>query len=160
MCARTNTGLLLINQIRANLSGYGAAETTTGGNALQHYFSGRIRVTGGGIKSRRIEDHNGDAIGHKVNFEVTKNKLGVPFRDCDVDLIWGEGFHLDGEIVDMAVEMGFIDQAGAWFSRNGLQLGQGRAKTIDVVASDKDLKKDLLDELAKMLNMDFSSYYE
>ncbi len=160
IAAKTNTGLLLINQIRSNLGGYGNPETTTGGNALSHAWSGRIRVSNGGVKSHRILDSNGDAIGHKVKFEITKNKLAVPFREAEVDLLWGHGFQLDGEIVDMAVEMGFIDQAGAWFSRNGEKLGQGRANTVAAVAQNKELKKDLLGEISKMLNLDFSAYAE
>ncbi len=160
LASKTNTGLFLINQIRSNLGGYGNPETTTGGNALQHYYSGRIRVSGGGVKSRQILDSNGDAIGHKMKFEITKNKLAAPFREAEVDLIWGQGFQLDGEIVDMSVEMGFIDQAGAWFSRNGEKLGQGRAKAVEAVAQNKDLKKELLSEISKMLGTDFSAYAE
>lgn len=160
LAAKTNTGFLLINQIRANLGGYGNPETVTGGNALSHAWSGRIRVSNGGIKSHRILDANGDAIGHKVKFEVTKNKLAVPFREAEVDLLWGKGFQTDGELLDMSVEMGFIDQAGAWFSRNGEKLGQGRTNAVLAVAENKALKKELLEEVSKMLSLDFSSYAE
>lgn len=160
LAAKTNTGLLLINQIRANLGGYGNTETVSGGNALSHAWSGRIRVSNGGVKTHRILDKQGMAIGHTVKFEVTKNKLAVPFREAEVDLIWGRGFQLDGEIVDTAVEMGFIDQAGAWFSRNGEKIGQGRANVIEAVSKDKALKKELLGEISKLLSLDFSAYEE
>jgi recombination protein RecA len=158
LAARTNTGMLLINQIRTNLGAYGAPETTPGGNALSHAWSGRIRVSGGAVKSRQIKNSEGDAVGHKVRFEITKNKLAVPFREAEVDLIWGDGFQLNGEIVDLAVEMGFIDQAGAWFSYNGEKIGQGRDNAVEYVSNNKELRKELLTNISKMLGFSVEAY--
>lgn len=158
LTARTNTGLILINQIRTNLGAYGAPETTPGGNALAHAWSGRIRVSGGAVKGRQIKDDNGHAIGHRMKFEITKNKLAVPFREAEVDLIWGKGFQLDGEIVDLAVEMGLIDQAGAWFSYNGEKIGQGRAKAVETIAENTQLRQELLNQICKLLGIKEVSY--
>ena len=145
--ARTNTALLLINQIRSNIGGYGAAETTAGGHALQHHYSGRVRVTGGAVKSRQIKDNKGDVVGHRVSFEITKNKLAAPFRKAETDLIYGTGFHLEGELLDLGVDMGFIDQAGSWFSYEGERLAQGREKTVAVIAESPELKQKLFKDV-------------
>jgi len=130
LVSRTGTGLILINQIRANIGGYGKTETTSGGNAIRHHMSGRIRVTGGGVKSRAILNEKGDVIGHRAGFEVIKNKLGPPFRTAEADLIYGKGFSRSAELLDLGVQMGFIDQAGSWFSYEGEKLGQGREKAM------------------------------
>jgi recombination protein RecA len=151
IAARTNTALLLINQIRSNISGYGNPETTAGGNALRHYYTGRVRVTGGSVKSRQITNSKGDVVGHRVTFEITKNKLAPPFRKADTDLIYGTGFHLEGELLDLGVDMGFIDQAGAWFSYEGDKLGQGREKAVRAITESEDIKAKLLHDVKVVL---------
>lgn len=141
--SRTKTGLLLINQIRSNLGGYGNPEITSGGHALGHHYSGRIRVSGGGLKSRLIKNGSGDAIGHRVAFEVTKNKLATPFKKAEVDLIWGKGYDTAGELFDLGVDMGFIDKAGAWYSYNGESLGQGKVNSMTALSKSEEFMEGL-----------------
>jgi len=150
-CARTDTALVLINQIRANLSGYGKKEMTSGGNALRHHITGKIRVSGGGTKASNILDGKGEVVGHKVSFEITKNKLASPFRKAEVDLKYGVGFDVTGELVDLGVDMGFVDRAGAWYSYNGDQIGQGRAKAVQFLAENPDTLKALRSDVVGML---------
>lgn len=151
--SRTKTALILINQIRSNMSGYGNPETTGGGNAIQHHVSGRIRVYGGGIKSRQIKGPKGEIVGHRILFEVTKNKLAAPFRTAEVDLIYGKGFYTDGELLDLAVDMGFIDKAGAWYSFNGEKLGQGRDNAIAALAENEEVRLALLSDVKGLLGL-------
>ncbi len=148
----TNTGLLLINQIRANL-GYGAHEITPGGNALQHHLSGRIKVHGGGLKSKHIKNEHGDVIGHRVSFEITKNKLSMPFRTTEVDLLYGKGFDNVGEVLDYSVDMGLVDLSGAWYSYNGDKIGQGRPKTVAGLAENPELYGKLFADVSRILGI-------
>lgn len=137
LCARTGTGLLLINQIRVSPTKYGNPETTSGGKSIPHYASVRIKVSGGGVKSRLLLDSKGNAIGQKVTFEVVKNKMAPPFRSTDADLTYGKGFSRNGDVFDLAVEMGFIDKAGAWYSYEGEKLGQGKDKSLKSLIENK-----------------------
>lgn len=150
--SRTKTSLLLINQIRSNIGRYGNPETTSGGNALQHHVTGKIRVSGGGLKSSQIKNHLGEVIGHRVSFEVTKNKLYAPFRTAEVDLIYGKGFHLSGEVVDLSVDTGLIDKRGAWFYYNDVQIGQGRDNTVAYVENNPEFMNELVGQLSNIVN--------
>lgn len=158
--ARTNTALILINQIRANMSGYGSPDTTGGGNAIPHFCSVRIKVTGGGVKSKLIKDSKGDAVGQKTSMEVVKNKLAPPWRTADVDLIFGKGFDRLGELVDLGVEMGFVDQSGAWFSYKGDNIGQGRNNTVSYISENEEVQKEIEAGIYKVLGIDFDSVPE
>jgi recombination protein RecA len=154
LVSRTNTALILINQIRANIGGYGNPETTSGRSAIQHHVSGRLRITGGGVKSRQIKNGKGEVTGHRMSVEVTKNKLAAPYRSAEIELMYGHGFNIHGEILDLGVDMGFIDQAGAYFKIDGELLGQGRAKAIVAIESNDKLRNTLLVQIKTMLGME------
>lgn len=153
LAGRTNTLLMVINQLRDTIGSYGHGPTTTGGKSIPFYATGRIKVAGGSAKASRIENSDGLVIGHRVEFEVVKNKLAAPFRSAEVDLIYGEGYDTYGEILDLSVDMGLIDKAGAWYSYNGAQLGQGRDKTLLNLKKDQELCDKLRVEIAKILNL-------
>ena len=154
LVSRTNTALVLINQIRANIGGYGNPETVSGGNAIQHHVSGRLRITGGGVKSRQIKNGKGEVIGHRMTIEITKNKLAAPFRSADVELTYGHGFNVNGEILDLGVDMGLIDQAGSYFKVDGELIGQGRAKAIETISTNGKLRTGLLSGIKDVLGME------
>jgi recombination protein RecA len=154
LTARTKTTLILINQIRANIGGYGNPETTSGGNAIQHHVTARVRIIGGAVKSRQIKNAKGEVIGHRMGVEITKNKLAPPFRSCEVELIYGKGFNVNGEILDLGVDMGFIDQAGSYFKIDGELVGQGRTKAIKEIETNDKLRNILLLQIKTMLGMD------
>ena len=119
---RSHSLLIFINQIRMKIGViFGNPETTTGGNALKFYSSVRLEV-------RRIGSiKKGDeVIGNRTLIKVVKNKMAPPFAKVESDLIYGEGFSEEGEILDLAVKKNLIQKAGAWFSLNGEKLGQGR----------------------------------
>jgi recombination protein RecA len=100
---------------------YGNPETTTGGNALKFYASVRIDI-------RRIEAiKDGTAvIGNRTRAKVIKNKVAPPFREAIFDIMYGEGISKWGELVDLGVEMGYIEKSGSWFSIGDERIGQGR----------------------------------
>ncbi len=119
---RSNTLVIFINQIRMKIGVmFGNPETTTGGNALKFYSSVRldIRRTGAIKKGEEV-------LGNQTRVKVVKNKVAPPFRQVNFDILYGEGISREGELIDMGVEAGLVQKAGAWYSYNGERIGQGK----------------------------------
>ena len=119
---QTKTTAIFINQLREKVGVmFGSPETTTGGRALKFYSSVRLDV-------RRIETlkDGQDAVGSRVKVKVVKNKVAAPFRQAEFDMVFGEGISREGGLIDMGVEHGFVRKAGAWYTYDGDQLGQGK----------------------------------
>lgn len=135
--SKTSTICIFINQLRATIGNmYGPQEVTTGGNALKFYASVRLDVR----KLAQIKDGD-EIVGNRVKVKVVKNKVAPPFKNCEYDIIYGEGIDRIGELVEMAANLGIIKKAGAWYSYNEAKLGQG-----------KDAAKQLLRDNSELLN--------
>jgi recombination protein RecA len=120
--ARSNTTILFINQIRMKIGVmFGSPETTTGGNALKFYSSVRLDIR----RIGSIKD-NTEVTGNRTRVKVVKNKVAPPFRQTEFDIIFNEGISQVGELIDIGVDQGIVDKAGAWYSYKGERLGQGR----------------------------------
>ncbi len=129
---KTGCTVLFINQLREKIGvSYGNPETTTGGRALKFYASVRIDI-------RRTETlKNGtDMIGNRTRVKIAKNKLAPPFKQCEFDIMYGEGISREGDILDMATELDIVNKSGSWFSYNNEKLGQGREK-VKVIFKEK-----------------------
>lgn len=114
--------ILFINQIRMKIGVmYGSPETTAGGNALKFYASVRMDIR----KIGAITE-NQAVLGNRVRVKIVKNKVAPPFREAEFDVIFNEGISKTGEILDVGVDKGVVDRAGAWYSYKGERLGQGR----------------------------------
>ncbi len=116
------TTAIFINQLREKIGVmFGSPETTTGGRALKFYSSVRLDV-------RRIETlkDGTESVGNKTRVKVVKNKVAPPFKQAEFDIIYGEGISREGSLIDMGVEHGIIRKAGAWFTYEADQLGQGK----------------------------------
>ncbi len=139
---RTNTLLIFINQIRNKIGSYGNPETTTGGEALPFYASYRIEVIGSPQqKSRRLCDEGtGEVYGHRTTFRVVKNRRAAPYREAEVDLIYGLGYDTVGELVDTALDVGILDRAGAWYSYGDLKW-QGKDSVKLALQADLKLQE-------------------
>ena len=125
--SKTNCVAIFINQIREKVGiVYGNPETTPGGRALKFYASVRLDVRKGEV----IKNADG-VIGNKMKIKVVKNKVSPPFKQTEVDLLFGKGIDRIGEVLDMAEELDIIHKSGAWFSYNDNKIGQGREKTKD-----------------------------
>jgi recombination protein RecA len=120
--AQSNTCFIFINQIREKIGVmFGNPETTTGGRALKFYSSLRLDIRRiGAIK-------DGDrVVGNRTKVKVAKNKVAPPFRECEFDIMYGEGISREGDLLDLAVAQRVVEKSGAWFSYKGERLGQGR----------------------------------
>jgi len=119
---KSNTLVIFINQIRMKIGVmFGNPETTTGGNALKFYASVRldIRRTGAIKKGDEI-------LGNETRVKVVKNKVAPPFRMVNFDILYGQGISYESELLDLGVQEGLVDKAGAWYSYNGDRIGQGK----------------------------------
>jgi len=120
--SRTNTLLIFINQVREKIGVmFGNPETTTGGRALKFYATVRVEVRRGtAIKE-------GEAIlGNRTKIKVVKNKVAAPFREAEVDVLYGIGICKETDLLDLAVAHGLAEKSGSWFSFHGERIGQGR----------------------------------
>jgi recombination protein RecA len=120
--SRANTCLVFINQVREKIGVvFGNPETTTGGRALKFYSSVRMEVR----RTATLKD--GDkAFGNRTKIKVVKNKVASPFREAEVDIIYGEGISREGDLIDLGAEQGVIEKSGSWFSFQNERIGQGR----------------------------------
>jgi len=120
--SKTNTVVIFINQLREKVGVmYGNPETTTGGKALKFYATIRIDIR----KSEAIKEGK-EIVGNRTKVKIVKNKVAPPFRSCVVEMLYGEGISLNGEILDVAVDMDLIKKAGSFYSYKGERIGQGR----------------------------------
>ena len=119
---RSNTMVIFINQIRMKIGVmFGNPETTTGGNALKFYASVRLDIRRIGAIKRGDE-----VIGNETRVKVVKNKVAPPFKQCEFEILYGEGSSREGELIDLGVKHGMIEKAGAWYSYNDERIGQGK----------------------------------
>ncbi|EIM03106.1 DNA recombination/repair protein RecA [Rhodanobacter thiooxydans] len=114
--------VIFINQIRMKIGVmFGSPETTTGGNALKFYASVRLDIRRIGAVKKGDE-----IIGSETRVKVVKNKVAPPFRQCEFEILYGEGTSREGEIIELGVAQNLIDKSGAWYSYNGDRIGQGK----------------------------------
>ena len=114
--------VVFINQLREKIGiMFGNPETTTGGRALKFYASVRLDV-------RRIDmiKSGGERIGNRTRVKVVKNKIAPPFKEAEFDIIYGTGISREGDILDLAVEIGVVGKSGSWYSYQGSRIAQGR----------------------------------
>ncbi|MEO5666507.1 MAG: recombinase RecA [Bdellovibrionota bacterium] len=134
---RSNTCVMFINQLRMKIGVmFGNPETTTGGNALKFYASVRLDIR----RVSPIKDGE-EVVGSRTRVKVVKNKLAAPFRQCEFDMMHGQGTARVGELVDLASEKRIVDKSGAWYSYKGERIGQGRDNSVQYLKDNLDLQK-------------------
>jgi recombination protein RecA len=135
--SQSNTCFIFINQIREKIGVmFGNPETTSGGRALKFYASMRLDIRRIGA----IKDAD-RVVGNRTRVKVAKNKVAPPFRECEFDIMYGEGISREGDVLDLAVAQRVIDKSGAWFSYKGDRLGQGRENSKLSLKENPDLLK-------------------
>lgn len=135
---KSHTTVIFINQLRMKIGiMFGNPETTTGGNALKFYASVRLDIRRiGQIKSGE------EVIGNRARVKVVKNKIAPPFREAEFDIMYNVGISREGDTLDLAVQHGIVEKAGAWFAYDGAKIGQGREAAKQYLTDHpEDLKK-------------------
>ena len=136
---KTNTIVIFINQLREKVGVmFGNPETTPGGKALKYYASVRLDIRRG----EQIKQST-DIIGNKTNIKVVKNKVAPPFKTATVEIMYGQGVSKEGELVDLASEVGIIDKSGAWYSYMGEKIGQGKENVKLLFKDNPELMKEI-----------------
>ena len=146
----SNTTAIFINQLREKIGVmFGSPETTTGGRALKFYSSVRLDV-------RRIETlkDGTDMVGNRTRVKVVKNKVAPPFKQAEFDIIYGEGISREGSLIDMGVDAGIIRKAGAWFTYESDQLGQGKENARNFLKNNADVADEIERRIRLHLGVD------
>jgi len=136
---QSKTTAIFINQLREKIGVFfGSPETTTGGKALKFYASVRLDI-------RRIETlkDGQDAVGNRTRVKVVKNKMAPPFKQAEFDIIYGTGISREGSLIDMGVEIGVVKKAGAWYTYEADQLGQGKENARTFLLDNPDLANEI-----------------
>ena len=137
--SKNNCVVIFINQLREKVGVmFGNPETTTGGRALKFYASVRLDV-------RRIETlkQGGEVIGNRTRVKVVKNKVAPPFKEAEFDIMFGRGISVEGDILDLASNVGIIQKSGAWFAYNNEKIGQGRENAKKYLIEHPEILKEV-----------------
>jgi recombination protein RecA len=140
---RSRTIMVFINQLREKIGVmFGSPETTPGGRALKFYSSVRLDI-------RRIESikDGPEVVGNRVRVKVVKNKTAPPFKQAEFDIMYGKGISREGSLLDVGVDLGIVKKAGAWFTYEGEQLGQGRENVKNFLAENVDLMVEISEKI-------------
>ncbi|MEZ0089681.1 recombinase RecA [Streptacidiphilus sp. EB129] len=147
--SQSKTTAIFINQLREKVGVmFGSPETTTGGRALKFYASVRLDI-------RRIETlkDGTEAVGNRTRVKVVKNKVASPFKQAEFDIIYGQGISREGGLIDMGVEQGFVRKAGAWYTYEGDQLGQGKENARNFLRDNPDLADEIEKKIKEKLGV-------
>ena len=146
---KSNTCVIFINQIRMKIGVmFGSPETTTGGRALKFYASVRLDIRRiGAIKEGSI------SVGNRVRVKVVKNKMAPPFREVELDIMYGFGISYEADILDIALEADLISKMGSWYSYGDERLGQGRENTKVYLHDNPDMLEDLTVKVKEHLGL-------
>ena len=146
---KTQTTVIFINQIREKIGVmWGSPETTSGGRALKFYASVRIDI-------RRIETLKvgAEMIGNRVRAKIVKNKVAPPFKEAQFDIMFGQGISREGSLLDVGVDHGIVRKAGAWFTYDEVQLGQGKENSKRFLRENADIALQLETDVYKAVGM-------
>lgn len=147
--SQSNTCFIFINQIREKIGVmFGNPETTSGGRALKFYSSVRLDIRR--IGALKDADR---VVGNRTKVKVVKNKVAPPFRDCEFDIMYGEGISREGDVLDLAAVQRVVEKSGAWFSYKGDRLGQGRENAKQSLKENPELLKKIENEVKTKLGL-------
>jgi recombination protein RecA len=146
---RSNTIAIFINQLREKIGVmFGSPETTPGGRALKFYSSVRLDI-------RRIESikDGAEVVGNRTRVKVVKNKCSPPFKQAEFDIMYGRGISREGSLIDVAVELGIVKKAGAWYTYDGEQLGQGRENAKTFLAENLEVMIEISEKVRQRVGL-------
>lgn len=147
---KSKTTAIFINQIREKVGVmFGNPETTPGGRALKFYSSVRLEVR----RAETLKQGN-EMVGNRARLKVVKNKVAPPFKQAEVDIMYGEGISKEGEILDIGSDLDIVDKSGAWYSYNGERLGQGRENAKQFLKENTEMMAEIQKAVREHYNMD------
>ncbi|ULO09769.1 recombinase RecA [Paenibacillus sp. 19GGS1-52] len=147
--SKSNTIAIFINQLREKIGVmFGNPETTPGGRALKFYSSVRLDV-------RRVESikMGNDVVGNRTKIKVVKNKVAPPFKQADVDIMYGEGISKEGSLVDIGIDLDIVNKSGAWYSYEGERLGQGRENAKQFLKEHQEMALEIENKIREASNL-------
>jgi recombination protein RecA len=147
--SQTKTSAVFINQLREKVGVmFGSPETTTGGKALKFYASVRLDI-------RRIETlkDGTEAVGNRTRVKVVKNKMAPPFKNAEFDILYGVGISKEGSLIDLGVEQSIVRKAGAWYTYEGDQLGQGKENARNFLRDNPDVANEIEKKIKEKLGV-------
>ncbi len=151
--SRANTCLIFINQLREKIGVmFGNPETTTGGRALKFYASVRVEVR----RATAIKDGE-TVIGNRTKVKIVKNKIAAPFREAEVDILYGRGISRESDAIDLGAQHGIVEKSGSWYSYKGERIGQGRDNARQSLIDRPELCGNIQMELRHALGLNGSS---
>ncbi|MGQ9532048.1 MAG: recombinase RecA [Desulfotomaculales bacterium] len=145
--AKSRTTAIFINQLRERVGvTFGNPEITPGGRALKFYASVRLEV-------RKKEDlkQGGEAVGSRIKVRVVKNKVAPPFRQAELELLYGQGISREGSLLDLAVSTNVIQRSGTWYSFGEERLGQGRENAREYLREHPELARQIEQRVRQIL---------
>ncbi len=148
--SKNNCVVIFINQLREKVGVmFGNPETTTGGRALKFYSSVRLDV-------RRIETlkQGGEVVGNRTRVKVVKNKVAPPFKEAEFDIMFGKGISVEGDILDLAANVGIVQKSGAWFAYNDNKIGQGRENAKQFLIQNPDIMNEIEQKVRNYYQLD------
>jgi recombination protein RecA len=146
--SKSKSTAIFINQVREKIGVmFGNPEVTPGGRALKFYSSVRLDV-------RRIENlkQGTQTIGARTRIRVVKNKLAPPFKEAEVDIIFGEGISKEGSLLDVGVETGIVTRTGTWYSYGDVRLGQGKENSRQFLKDNPEISQEIETKIRGLLN--------
>ncbi|ASS93162.1 recombinase RecA [Peribacillus simplex] len=147
---KSNTIAIFINQVREKIGVmFGNPETTPGGRALKFYSTVRLEVR----RAEQLKQGN-EIVGNKTKIKVVKNKVAPPFRQAEVDIMYGQGISQEGEIIDMGADLDIVLKSGSWYSYNEERVGQGRENAKLFLKENQDIAKEISQKIRDHYNLD------
>ena len=147
--SRAGTCLIFINQLREKIGVmFGNPETTTGGRALKFYASVRVDVR----RATALKDGE-TVMGNRTKIKIVKNKIAAPFREVEVDILYGKGISREGDVLDLAASHAVVEKSGSWYSYKGERIGQGRENARQTLADRPELCRTIESELRTVLGL-------
>ncbi|HWE51573.1 MAG TPA: recombinase RecA [Bryobacteraceae bacterium] len=148
--SKANTCLIFINQLREKIGVmFGNPETTTGGRALKFYASVRIEIR----RTTALKDGE-VVIGNRTKVKIVKNKIAAPFREVEVDILYGKGISRESDVLDLGVQQALIEKSGSWYSYKGERIGQGRDNARQTLIDRPEMRQTIETDLRKALGID------
>ena len=104
------------------------------------------------VSMRRMSSRT-DAVGNRTRVKVVKNKMAPPFKQAEFDIMYGKGISREGSLIDVGVEAGLIRKAGAWFTYEGDQLGQGKENARTFLMENLDVANEIEKKIKEKLGI-------